>query len=48
MWLVWRVPQLLYGDVPDFSQRAADEASTRTALIAGLVGLTALGTYRLT
>jgi hypothetical protein len=53
--LVWRVPPLWYADVPDLSQRAADEASTRTGFIAGLVGLAALGnlamvsrTYRLT
>jgi hypothetical protein len=53
--LVWRVPPLLYKDVPDLNQRAAAEASTRTGLIAGLVGLAALGglvvtarTYRLT
>jgi hypothetical protein len=47
MFAVWWVPPLWYGDVPDLSQRAADEASARTALIAGLAGLTALGTYRL-
>jgi Pentapeptide repeats (8 copies) len=41
------VPPLWYADVPDLNQRAADEASARTALIAGLVGLTALLTYRL-
>lgn len=53
--LVWRVPPLLYEYVPDLNQRAAAEASTRTGLIAGLVGLAALGglvltarTYRLT
>jgi hypothetical protein len=47
VWLVWWVPPLWYADVPDLNQRAADEASARTALIAGLVGLTALLTYRL-
>jgi hypothetical protein len=46
--LVWRVPPLWYADVPDLSQRAADEASTRTALIAGLAGLAALGSLTVT
>ena len=38
-WLIWRVPPALYAYVPDPTDRAAAEASTRTRLIAGLSGL---------
>jgi hypothetical protein len=46
--LVWQVPPLWYEYVSDLSQRAAAEASTRTAIIAGLAVFAALLTYRLT
>ena len=42
--LIWRVPPLLYQYVPDAKDRAGAEATTRTGLLAGLVGLAALGT----
>jgi hypothetical protein len=54
---VWRLPSLLYGDVSQASAEARLQAVSgfRTALIAGLAGLAALGslvmasrTYRLT
>jgi hypothetical protein len=56
IWAVWKLPPLLYGDVgkasPDARLQAA--SSFRTALVAGLAGLAALGslamasrTYRL-
>jgi hypothetical protein len=55
--VVWKLPSLLYGDASQASADARLQAATgfRTALIAGLVGLAALGslvmasrTYRLT
>ena len=54
---VWKLPSLLYGDVSQASAEARLQAVSgfRTALIAGLAGLAALGslvmasrTYRLT
>jgi pentapeptide repeat protein len=54
---VWKLPSLLYGDVSQASADARLQASSgfRTALVAGLAGLAALGslvmasrTYRLT
>jgi uncharacterized protein YjbI with pentapeptide repeats len=41
--LVWWVPSALYGYVDNEKDRATAEASTRTGIIAGLVGLVALG-----
>jgi hypothetical protein len=57
IWAVWMVPSLLYGDASKASADARLQAATgfRTALVAGLAGLAALGglvvasrTYRLT
>jgi len=54
VWAIWRIPQVLYANVPDAKDRAAVEATTPTGLIAGLARLAALGslavsnrTYRL-
>ena len=54
-WALWTVPQSLYSYVPEPKDRASAEAATRTGMIAGLAGVTALGglaltsrTYRLT
>jgi hypothetical protein len=41
----WLVPLALYRSVPDPKDRAGAEATTRAALLAGFVGLGALGTF---
>lgn len=48
LWLVLRLPQMLYSYVPDPKERAGAEATTRTGLIAGLAGLAALGSLTVT